>query len=95
MQPVPEEPAENEAFSNEASPDLASSNGDTLEDASSELDRRDAGAGRRAVIALAAYAALAVLAGIRLDGRPRLVVWLFLGLFAVKTLLMVLKQRTN
>ena len=50
---------------------------------------------RRLAFALLAYAALAAVATVRLDGKPRMVVWLFLGLFAVKTLLMVLKQRAN
>jgi hypothetical protein len=50
---------------------------------------------RRAITALVVYAALAIVAAFRLDGRPRLVVWLFLGLFAVKTFLLVLKQRTD
>jgi len=44
---------------------------------------------------MSVYAALAVLAAYRLDGRPRLVVWLVLGLFAVRTLLAVLKQRID
>lgn len=50
---------------------------------------------RRLTFALLAYAALAVLASVRLDGKPRLVVWLFLGLFAIKSLLVVLKQRAD
>ncbi len=48
---------------------------------------------RRFLLAMLTYAALAVLAAFRLDGRPRLVVWLCLGLFAFKTLLLVLKRR--
>jgi hypothetical protein len=50
---------------------------------------------RRLLFALLAYAVLGVLAALRLDGNPRLVVWLFLGLFAVKSLLVVLKQSAN
>jgi hypothetical protein len=50
---------------------------------------------RRFITAMLVYAVLAVLAGIRLDGRPRLVVWIFLGLFAVKTLLVVLKSSSD
>jgi len=50
---------------------------------------------RRLALALLAYAVLAILAAVRLDGRPRLVVWLFLGLFAVKSFLVVLKQRAS
>lgn len=50
---------------------------------------------RRLITAMLAYAILAVLAGLRLDGRPRLVVWIFLGLFAVKTLLVVLKRQAD
>jgi hypothetical protein len=42
-----------------------------------------------------AYAALAAVASFRLDGKPRLVVWLVLGLFAVRTVLVVLKQRID
>ena len=50
---------------------------------------------RRFIVAMFLYAVLAVAASFRLDGRPRLVVWLVLGLFAVRTLLAVLKQRTG
>lgn len=49
---------------------------------------------RRFFAAMLTYAALAVLAAFRLDGRPRLIVWLCLGLFAFKTLLLVLKRNT-
>jgi hypothetical protein len=48
---------------------------------------------RRLTVALLVYASLATVAFFRLDGRPRLVVWLVLGLFAVKTLIVVRKQR--
>jgi hypothetical protein len=50
---------------------------------------------RRFVIAMLVYAVLATAASFRLEGRPRLVVWLVLGLFAVRTLLVVLKQRID
>ena len=50
---------------------------------------------RRLVVAMLAYAALATAAFYRLDGRPRLVVWLVLGLFVVRTVLAVLKQRLD
>ncbi len=42
-----------------------------------------------------AYAAIAIAGTVRLDGRPRLVVWLVLGLYAVRTVLAVLKQRVD
>ena len=50
---------------------------------------------RRLITALLLYAGLAAVAAVRLEGRPRLVVWLFLGLFAVKTLLVVLRQKND
>ena len=37
--------------------------------------------------AMAAYAAIAVLAGFTLDGKFRLAVWILLGGFAFKTLI--------
>ena len=49
----------------------------------------------RFLIAMLVYAALATAATLRLDGRPRLVVWLVLGLFAFRTVLVVLKQSTD
>jgi hypothetical protein len=49
----------------------------------------------RLVVAMSAYAALAIAATFRLDGRPRLVVWLVLGLFAFRTLIAVLKQSVD
>lgn len=52
-------------------------------------------ANRRFFTAILVYAGLAGLAAIRLDGRPRLVVWLFLGLFAIKTILAVLRQKSD
>jgi hypothetical protein len=49
----------------------------------------------RFIVAMLVYAALAAAASVRLDGRPRLVVWLILGLYAVRTVLAVLKQRID
>lgn len=89
-QPLPEEPDSAEVSPYETAGEILPET-----ELDPDPDPREAGAGRRAVIALAAYAALAALAALRLDGRPRLVVWLFLGLFAVKTLLVVLKQRAS
>jgi hypothetical protein len=50
---------------------------------------------RRLVVAMLVYAALAAVASFRLDGKLRLVVWLVLGLFAVRTVLVVLKDRID
>jgi hypothetical protein len=50
---------------------------------------------RRFVVAMLAYAVLGAVATYRLDGKPRLVVWLILGLFVVRTVLVVLKQRVD
>jgi hypothetical protein len=50
---------------------------------------------RRFVVAMSAYAALAAAAFFRLDGKPRIVVLLVLGLFAVRTWLVVLKLRVD
>jgi hypothetical protein len=50
---------------------------------------------RRFAAAMLIYALLAVAASFRLDGRPRIVVWLVLGLFVVRTFLAVLKQRAD
>ncbi|HEY1755167.1 MAG TPA: hypothetical protein VGG72_07195 [Bryobacteraceae bacterium] len=50
---------------------------------------------RRFVAAMLMYAVLAVAATFRLDGRPRIVVWLVLGLFVVRTYLALLKQRAD
>jgi len=44
-------------------------------------------------IAMGIYAILAVLAGFTLDGKIRLATWLFLGLFALKTVLAALRKR--
>jgi hypothetical protein len=47
---------------------------------------------RRFYIALSAYAAIALLAGVTLDGNFRLVVWILLGGLALKTYIATLKQ---
>jgi hypothetical protein len=47
----------------------------------------------RFYLAIIAYAALAVLAGFTLDGSFRLVVWVFLGGLALKTWLVILRER--
>jgi|SRR5580658_4969317 hypothetical protein len=49
----------------------------------------------RFVFAMVVYAAIGTAASFRLDGRPRVVVWLVLGLFVVRTVLVVLKQRLD
>jgi hypothetical protein len=43
--------------------------------------------------AMGAYVVLGLLAFATLDGNLRLVTWLFLGLFAVKTVLAMLRKR--
>jgi hypothetical protein len=45
--------------------------------------------------ALASYAVLAILAFFSLDGKMLLATWIFLGAFALKTWLVVLKQRQD
>ncbi|MGH9352925.1 MAG: hypothetical protein ACRD2G_12320 [Terriglobia bacterium] len=47
------------------------------------------------VAALVLYAVLAILAAFTLDGVIRIATWLFLGLFAVKTVIVVLKRRMD
>lgn len=46
-------------------------------------------------IAMLIYAALAVLAGFTLTGNMRLATWIFLGGIALKTWLVVLKNRVD
>jgi len=46
-------------------------------------------------ITLSAYAVLAILAFFTLDGTIRLATWIFLGAFAFKTWLVVLKDRQD
>ena len=48
---------------------------------------------RKFAVAVATYAVLAILAFFTLDGKIRLATWIFLGAFAFKTWLVVLKQR--
>ena len=50
---------------------------------------------RKLAIAFGTYAALAILALVTLDGKVRLATWIFLGAFAFKTWLAVLKQRQD
>ena len=50
---------------------------------------------RKLAITLSTYAALAILASFTLDGRIRLATWIFLGAFAFKTWLVVLKDRQD
>ena len=50
---------------------------------------------RKFAIALASYVILAILAFFSLDGKIRLATWIFLGAFAFKTWLVVLKQRQD
>ena len=42
--------------------------------------------------AMACYGAIALLAGLTLDGKARLVVWIFLGGLAIKTYLHTLRK---
>lgn len=44
------------------------------------------------IAAMSAYALLAILAGFTLSGQIRIATWLILGLFAIKTWLVVLKR---
>jgi hypothetical protein len=48
--------------------------------------------GRKFYLALAAYAVIALLAALTLDGNFRLVVWILLGGLALKTYIHTLKQ---
>ena len=50
---------------------------------------------RKLAVALASYAGLAILAFFTLDGKIRLATWIFLGAFAFKTWLVVLKERQS
>jgi hypothetical protein len=49
----------------------------------------------RFVLAMAAYVALAILAGFTLEGVVRLATWIFLGGIALKTVIVVLKRRVD
>jgi len=42
--------------------------------------------------AMACYAGIALLAGLTLDGKARMVVWIFLGGLAIKTYLHTLRK---
>ena len=48
--------------------------------------------GRKFYLALACYAAIAILAALTLDGKFRWVVWIFLGGLAFKTYLATLQK---
>ena len=48
---------------------------------------------RKLAVTLASYVVLAILAFFTLDGKIRLATWIFLGAFALKTWLVVLKER--
>jgi len=50
---------------------------------------------RRLIYALATYAALAILATFTLEGVIRIATWVLLGGFALKTYLVVLKDRID
>lgn len=50
---------------------------------------------RKLAATLAAFAGLAILAYFTLDGKIRLATWIFLGAFALKSWLVVLKQRQS
>jgi hypothetical protein len=48
--------------------------------------------GRRFYVALACYAAIALLAGFTLEGNFRLVVWILLGYLAFRTYLLTVRK---
>jgi hypothetical protein len=50
---------------------------------------------RKLAITLSIYAVLAILASFTLDGKIRLATWIFLGAFAFKTWLVVLKDKQD
>jgi len=50
---------------------------------------------RKFAVALSAFAGLAILAYFTLDGKMLLATWIFLGAFALKSWLVVLKQRQS
>ncbi len=47
------------------------------------------------IAAMSVYAVLGLLAGLTLDGRIRLAVWVFLGGIAIKTILVILKREQD
>jgi hypothetical protein len=50
---------------------------------------------RKFAVTLATFAALAILAYFTLDGKILLATWIFLGAFALKSWLVVLKRRQS
>ena len=50
---------------------------------------------RKFAVTMATFAGLAILAYFTLDGKILLATWIFLGAFALKSWLVVLKQRQN
>jgi hypothetical protein len=50
---------------------------------------------RKLKVAMLTYVGLAILAGFTLDGKIRLGTWLILGVFALKTWLVVLRRRMD
>ena len=50
---------------------------------------------RKFAVTLATFAGLAILAYFTLDGKILLATWIFLGAFALKSWLVVLKQRQS
>jgi hypothetical protein len=50
---------------------------------------------RKFAVTLSAFAILAILAYFTLDGKILLATWIFLGAFALKAWLVVLKQRQS
>jgi len=50
---------------------------------------------RKLAVTLASYVGLAILAFFTLDGKIRLATWIFLGAFALKTWLVVLKEHQS
>ena len=51
--------------------------------------------GLRFIVAMSAYAVLAIMAGFSLTGQIRIGTWVILGYFAFRTWLVVLKDRSN
>ena len=51
--------------------------------------------GLRFIVAMSAYAVLAIMAGFTLTGQIRIGTWVILGYFAFRTWLVVLKDRSN
>ena len=51
--------------------------------------------GLRFIVAMSAYAVLAIMAGFTLTGQFRIGTWVVLGYFAFRTWLVVLKDRSD